>query len=79
VSADTLSFTRLKDMIELTPGNLITHLRKPEDAGYVSSEKTGKGGCVANVGHANPPRSRGAGRIHTHAARPSQWAIGGFG
>lgn len=40
---DTLSFTRLQDMIGLTPGNLITHLRKLEDAGYVQMEKTGSG------------------------------------
>ena len=40
---DTLSFTRLQDMIGLTPGNLITHLRKLEDAGYLRSEKTGNG------------------------------------
>jgi DNA-binding transcriptional ArsR family regulator len=40
---DALSFTRLQDMIGLTPGNLITHLRKLEDAGYLSSEKTGNG------------------------------------
>jgi len=40
---DTLSFTRLQDMIGLTPGNLITHLRKLEDAGYLSTEKTGHG------------------------------------
>jgi DNA-binding MarR family transcriptional regulator len=40
---DTLSFTRLLDMLDLTPGNLITHLRKLEDAGYVSSEKSGNG------------------------------------
>ena len=40
---DSLSFTRLQDMIGLTPGNLITHLRKLEDAGYVSTEKTGHG------------------------------------
>jgi DNA-binding MarR family transcriptional regulator len=40
---DTLSFTRLQEMIELTPGNLITHLRKLEDAGYVKSDKTGAG------------------------------------
>ena len=40
---DTLSFARLQDMIGLTPGNLITHLRKLEDAGYISSEKTGNG------------------------------------
>ena len=40
---DALSFTRLQDLIGLTPGNLITHLRKLEDAGYVSTEKTGNG------------------------------------
>ena len=40
---DELSFTRLQDMIGLTPGNLITHLRKLEDAGYLTSEKTGNG------------------------------------
>jgi DNA-binding MarR family transcriptional regulator len=40
---DTLSFTRLQDMLGLTPGNLITHLRKLDDAGYVQTEKTGSG------------------------------------
>ena len=40
---DNLSFTRLQDMIRLTPGNLITHLRKLEEAGYVDTEKTGNG------------------------------------
>jgi DNA-binding transcriptional ArsR family regulator len=40
---DVLSFTRLQEMIGLTPGNLITHLRKLEDAGYLTSEKTGNG------------------------------------
>jgi DNA-binding transcriptional ArsR family regulator len=40
---DNLSFTRLQDLIGLTPGNLITHLRKLEDAGYVRTEKTGRG------------------------------------
>jgi DNA-binding MarR family transcriptional regulator len=37
------SFTRRQDMLELTPGNLITHLRKLEDAGYLNSETTGNG------------------------------------
>ena len=40
---DALSFTRLQDMIGLTPGNLLIHLRKLEDAGYLCSEKTGNG------------------------------------
>ncbi len=30
-------------MIGLTPGNLITPLRKLEDADYLTSEKTGSG------------------------------------
>jgi DNA-binding MarR family transcriptional regulator len=40
---DELSFTRLQDMIGLTPGNLLIHLRKLEEAGYLASEKTGNG------------------------------------
>lgn len=40
---DALSFTRLQEMLGLTAGNLITHLRKLEDAGYLESETTGNG------------------------------------
>jgi DNA-binding transcriptional ArsR family regulator len=40
---DSLSFTRLQDMIGLSAGNLITHLRKLEDANYVETEKSGNG------------------------------------
>ncbi len=40
---DELSFPRLQEMLELTPGNLITHLRKLEEAGYVTTVKTGHG------------------------------------
>jgi DNA-binding MarR family transcriptional regulator len=40
---DSLSFTRLQELLALTPGNLITHLRKLEDAGYVTTVKTGSG------------------------------------
>jgi DNA-binding MarR family transcriptional regulator len=40
---DALSFTRLQDLIGLTPGNLIIHLRKLEEADYLSSEKTKNG------------------------------------
>jgi DNA-binding transcriptional ArsR family regulator len=37
---DSLSFARLQRMLELTPGNLITHLRKLEDAGYLVTDKS---------------------------------------
>jgi len=40
---DVLSFTRLQTMIGLTPGNLITHLRKLEDADYIVTAKSGNG------------------------------------
>ena len=40
---DNLSFTRMQELLGLTPGNLITHLRKLEDAGYVTTVKSGKG------------------------------------
>jgi DNA-binding MarR family transcriptional regulator len=52
---DTLSFTRLQDMIGLTPGNLIIHLRKLEEADYISSKKASNGSVsittVALTGH----------------------------
>ena len=40
---DDLSFTGLQDLMGMTPGNLITHLRKLEDAGYVRTQKNGSG------------------------------------
>jgi DNA-binding MarR family transcriptional regulator len=40
---DSLSFTRLQELLGLTPGNLITHLRKLQDAGYVTTVKSGRG------------------------------------
>ena len=52
---DALSFTRLQDMIGLTPGNLIIHLRKLEEAEYISSKKSSNGTVsittVALTGH----------------------------
>jgi DNA-binding MarR family transcriptional regulator len=38
---DSLSFSRLQHLLDLTPGNLITHLRRLEDAGYVQTAKSG--------------------------------------
>jgi DNA-binding MarR family transcriptional regulator len=38
---DTLSFTRLQNMIGLTPGSLITRLRELDHAGYVRTGKAG--------------------------------------
>jgi DNA-binding MarR family transcriptional regulator len=65
---DALSFTRLQNMIGLTPGNLITHLRKLEDAGYLSSEKTGNG-TAARTSIALTGRGRAALAAYTTALR----------
>jgi DNA-binding MarR family transcriptional regulator len=67
-AGDTLSFTRLQDMIGLTPGNLITHLRKLEDAGYLSSEKTG-GGVASKTTVALTDQGRAALDTYTKALR----------
>jgi DNA-binding MarR family transcriptional regulator len=65
---DALSFTRLQDMLGLTPGNLIIQLRKLEEAGYLASEKTGNGSArkttVALTG-----QGRAALRAYTQALR----------
>ena len=54
---DELSFTRLQDILTLTPGNLITHLRKLEDAGYVSSEKSNGVASKTTVALTGPGRT----------------------
>jgi DNA-binding transcriptional ArsR family regulator len=65
---DSLSFTRLQDMIGLTPGNLIIHLRKLEDADYISSEKTGNG-AASRTTVALTSRGRAALDAYTRALR----------
>jgi DNA-binding PadR family transcriptional regulator len=46
---DTLSFTRLQDMIRLPPGSLITCLRELGRAGYVRTGRTGGGRAPTTV------------------------------
>jgi DNA-binding MarR family transcriptional regulator len=40
---DGTSFTHLQDMLGLTAGNLLAHLRKLEHAGYIICERTRAG------------------------------------
>ncbi len=37
---DSLDFTSLKEYLEVTDGNLATHLKKLEEEGFISVEKT---------------------------------------
>ena len=39
-SGDAVTFSRLQELLALTPGNLITHLRRLSDAGYVVSARS---------------------------------------
>ena len=67
-TGDTLSFTRLQAMLDLTAGNLITHLRKLEDAGYLASETTGNG-RASRTSVALTPDGRAAFGNYTAALR----------
>ena len=65
---DSVSFTRLQDMLELTPGNLIIQLRKLEEADYISSEKT-RNGSAQKTTVTLTSRGRGALGAYTQALR----------
>jgi len=65
---EDLSFTRLQDVIGLTPGNLITHLRKLEDAGYVTTLRSGRG-VTARTGVSLTSAGRGALERYSTALR----------
>jgi DNA-binding MarR family transcriptional regulator len=67
-TGDTLSFTRLQDLIGLTPGNLIIHLRRLEEAGYLTSEKT-KNGSAPKTTVALTGQGRDALSAYTQALR----------
>lgn len=40
---EQITFPRLQELLDMTAGNLSTHLRKLEDAEYVATEKAHKG------------------------------------
>ncbi len=65
---DTLSFTRLQDMLGLTPGNLIIQLRRLEEAGYITSTKT-RNGSAQKTTLALTSQGRAALRAYTQALR----------
>lgn len=48
---DALTFPRLAKLLDVTPGNLTSHLRALESADYVATSTTGRGrGSVTTVG-----------------------------
>lgn len=48
---DSLSFSRLQQLLDLTAGNLITHLRKLKKAGYVANVKSRDDGTARTALH----------------------------
>ncbi|MGH8930122.1 MAG: winged helix-turn-helix domain-containing protein [Egibacteraceae bacterium] len=42
-NGDRIAFPRLQELLDMTAGNLSTHLRKLEDAGYVQVDKAFRG------------------------------------
>jgi DNA-binding MarR family transcriptional regulator len=65
-------------MIGLTPGNLIIHLRKLEEADYISSEKT-RNGTVSITNVALTGNGRKALRTYTQALRDLLGGLDGGG
>jgi len=63
---DELSFPKLRKLLDMTAGNLSTHLRKLEDAGYVRVTKTHEGRTPATY-LALPSRGRAAFEDYTAA------------
>jgi DNA-binding MarR family transcriptional regulator len=75
---DALSFTRLQDMLGLTPGNLIIQLRKLEEAGYISSTKT-RNGSAQKTTVALTSQGRAALSAYTQALRNLLGGLDGDG
>ncbi|AOS65649.1 transcriptional regulator [Actinoalloteichus hymeniacidonis] len=46
-TGDQIAFTRLQNLLDMTPGNLITHLRKLEASEYITSAKRGSATYLA--------------------------------
>ena len=42
-TGESISFPRLQELLDMTAGNLSTHVRKLEEAAYVEVEKTHRG------------------------------------
>jgi len=67
-AGDRLAFPRLQELLAMTPGNLSTHLRKLEDAGYIEVTKAHQG--RSPVTYLNlTTRGRGAFEEYTTALR----------
>lgn len=67
---DAITFPALQKLLDMTPGNLTTHLTKLADAGYVEIEKTFTGRKPVTYVTLTP-----AGRAAFHAYRTQLLAL----
>ena len=67
-AGDRIAFPRLQEVLSMTAGNLSTHLRRLEDAGYVQVVKTHRGRTPVTY-LALTPRGRRAFEAYTEALR----------
>ena len=67
-AGDQLEFVTLREMLDLTDGNLSVHLRKLEDEGYVDIEKVFVGRKLLTFIRVTP-KGRSAFEAHTQALR----------
>ncbi len=51
---DSIAFPRLQGLLDMTAGNLSTHLRRLEEAGYVQQTKTHQGRTPATYVELTP-------------------------
>jgi DNA-binding MarR family transcriptional regulator len=63
---DQIAFPKLQKLLDMTAGNLSTHLRKLEDAEYVTVAKTHEGRTPATY-IALTPRGRRAFEVYTES------------
>ena len=69
---DGLSFTRLQDLLELTPGNLIIALRKLEEDRLPQQREDQERLRSENHGDPDPPGPGGTWHLNPDAARPAR-------
>ena len=65
-----MEFAVLRDLLDISDSDLSKQLKALVDAGYVESQKTGKGGVPSNLAIGHKVRPQGAGRPHGCAAAP---------
>ena len=73
---DILSFTRLQDLLELTPGNLDYPAAQARRSRLPQQRKDQERVDAENHGRPDPPGPQGARGLHRGATRPARWPVG---